>query len=412
MHLRLLKRPRIAVLWLATTFSVIGDRMYALAVWWLVWDATGSAALLGVVAVVESVPYIAVGMWGRKVHARLASFRALAAVDVARLGAVVVLPLLWSGGDSADVATLLVVAALLGVGGALFDPPLGSLVPELVERDDVGDAVALMDLPGRIARIAGPGLAGVLLAAVSPVTLYWIDAGTFAFSAVALLLLAVVARTAGAGAPAPPEPAAEVPRARPLFAANPEITVAVAVHTAGLFFASAAAVGMPILIAVRVDAGPSAYATVALCTGVGALVGNLATRRLPNPTADRWLRTYCTAWAVDGLLLAGMGLATTLPVLLVIAVLAGFVTPFLGVTLQRRFAGFPQPERLCLIAADQSAIRTGGIAGMLTVPIAVGAAPSAAFVVAGAATALIAVAGLPTARTLSRRRMLVVAEAG
>lgn len=105
MHLGLLRRKPLALLWAATTLSVVGDRLYALAVGWLVWAATRSAALLGVVAVVESLPYIAAGVWGRRAHARLASWQGLAAVDGVRALVVVSLPLLWSGGGAGDIGT-------------------------------------------------------------------------------------------------------------------------------------------------------------------------------------------------------------------------------------------------------------------------------------------------------------------
>jgi hypothetical protein len=44
--LRVLRSHRVLLLWVAQTLSVLGDRFYALAVMWLVWQATGSAALM------------------------------------------------------------------------------------------------------------------------------------------------------------------------------------------------------------------------------------------------------------------------------------------------------------------------------------------------------------------------------
>lgn len=64
-HLRLLRRRPVLVLWLAQSLSVLGDRLYALAVMWVVYAATGSASLMGLVAVAESLPYIVLGTVGR-----------------------------------------------------------------------------------------------------------------------------------------------------------------------------------------------------------------------------------------------------------------------------------------------------------------------------------------------------------
>ncbi|MGH8886983.1 MAG: MFS transporter, partial [Egibacteraceae bacterium] len=89
--------------------------------------------------------------------------------------AVGALPLLWHA-DAGGVLALLIVAAVLGVLGAVFDPNLGALVPELVERERVQQVTGLLDLTGRIARVAGPGSAGALLLVLPEIHLYTVDA--------------------------------------------------------------------------------------------------------------------------------------------------------------------------------------------------------------------------------------------
>jgi len=207
---------------------------------------------------------------------------------------------------------------------------------------------------------------------LSPVNLYWIEAATFAVSAAALFTLArhrplIAARTAERSEKATPVQGSGV-WARPLLRAHPEVLVAMTVHAVGLLFVATAAIGMPILITARLHAGPSAYALVALCTGIGALAGNLLIGRVGRPPRAVWLRVYCTAWVVDGLILAAMGMATTVAVLLALAVAAGLVTPVLGVAMQARLSIFPGPQRLRLIATDQAGIRTAGTVGMLLAP--------------------------------------------
>jgi hypothetical protein len=59
-----LRSPGVLVLWLAQVQSVLGDRLYALAMMWLVWQVTHSAFLMGLAAVLESVPYVLLGAWG------------------------------------------------------------------------------------------------------------------------------------------------------------------------------------------------------------------------------------------------------------------------------------------------------------------------------------------------------------
>ncbi|MEJ8632320.1 MFS transporter [Streptomyces sp. MS2.AVA.5] len=159
------------LLWGAQTLSVFGDRLYAMAIMWIAWQESGAAAM-GWVAVAESVPYIVLGTAGRKIVARFSTLRRLAVVDVGRAALVAALPLAW---DTFGIAGMLGCAVLLGVGGALFDPNLGALVPELVDKRDIQAVTGLMDLTGRIARIAGPGAAGIALALVPRHALFSLD---------------------------------------------------------------------------------------------------------------------------------------------------------------------------------------------------------------------------------------------
>lgn len=126
---------------------------------------------------------------------------------------------------------LLAAALLLGVLGALLDPNLGAFVPELADPEQVQQVTGLMDLTGRLARVAGPGAAGLLLLVVPAAGLYAVDAATFAVSAVVLLRIARYAPAgvpgaAGAGQPAS-GPAA---RRRGMLRRSPQLAVVIGMH--------------------------------------------------------------------------------------------------------------------------------------------------------------------------------------
>lgn len=100
---------------------------------------------------------------------------------------------------------------------------------------------------------------------------------------------------------------------------------------------------------------------------------------------------YCAAWAVAGITLFGYGIAPSMPVVLAIGFFAGLASPAAAVTLRARLSEFERQDRLRLITVDQTVIRTAGTIGMLTLPMAVDAAPGTAF--AGAGMLLVAAAG-------------------
>ncbi|MFG2916310.1 MFS transporter [Kitasatospora sp. NPDC048298] len=394
-YVRLLRRGPVLLLWGAQTASVFGDRLYAMAVMWMAWEHAGAGAM-GLVAVAESLPYIVLGTVGRRVTDRFASMQALATVDAARLVLVAALPWAWAEFGTVGLITS---ATLLGVGGALFDPNLGAMVPDLVKPGEVQAVSGLMDLTGRIARIAGPGAAGLLLAVMPLAGLFWVDAATFAVSALALVLLAAGVRPVAAAPQAGPPAAGVRPGVWSLVRTHPDTGVVLAVHGIGIF-AGAVSLAMPALLAGRLGAGAAAYAAVLACTGAGALAGNLVTGnvRLPAPLTA----VYCGAWAVSGLVLAFTGLAGSLPVLLALSVLSGAVSPFLQITLSTHFALFPPAARRRLLTVDLTAIRTCGTVSMLFVPGLAATGPRVAFLAGGLAVAVVGGVSAVLALVLTR----------
>ncbi|MFI6209115.1 MFS transporter [Streptomyces sp. NPDC051041] len=401
-YVRLLRRRRILALWGAQSLSVFGDRLYAMAIMWIAWEQSGAAAM-GLVAVAESVPYVVMGTVGRRIMDRFASLQALAVVDAVRVALVAALPWTW---DVGGTPAMLALAALLGLAGAIFDPNLGALVPDLVKPGEVQAVTGLMDLTGRIARIVGPGAAGALLVVLPERALFLLDAATFAVSAV---VLAMLGRTAGRPAATGPMPSAEAAelRARALLREHPATAAAITVHGWGIL-AQAVALAMPALLVAQFDAGAGAYGLVLAATGAGALAGNLVAGnvRLPGSPPVR----YCLLWAASGLLLAATGSAGSLPVLLLISAASGAVAPFLGVTLQTHLAGFPPPARRRLMSVDLTVIRTAGTASMLVVPAAAASSPTVGFWAGGLATAAVSVAGAAAAWRWGRRLAAAVSD--
>ncbi len=256
------------------------------------------------------------------------------------------------------------------------------MVPDLVDPDEVQAVSGLMDLTGRIARVAGPGTAGLLLAVMPLAGLFWTDAATFAVSALALVLLAVRPRPAVATGAAGPQPTGLRPSAWSLLRTHPSTGLVLAVHGLGIF-AGAVSLAMPALLTARLATGAAAYAAVLACTGTGALAGNLVAGnvRLSGPLPV----LYCGAWAVSGLVLATTGLAGSLPVLLALSVLSGAVSPFQQIALSTHFALFPPVTRRRLLTLDLTIIRTCGTISMLFVPALAATAPRTGFLSAGLA---------------------------
>lgn len=394
-YLRLLRSPVVLGLWVAQAQSVLGDRLYALAMMWLVWQVTHSAFLMGLAAVLESVPYVVAGMAGRRLLAWFGSLGRLALVDAARAVVVAVVPLTWGSGGG--VPTLMAAAAVLGCLGAVFDPNLAAFVPELAEPGQVQQVTGLMDLTGRVARVAGPASAGLLLLAVPVAGLYGVDAVTFAVSAGIMACLARRAPRGTRAAAAAPRLAG--PGAWVLLRRDARLLAAVGMHGAGIMASTLPAIAMPVLLTMRLHASAGAYGLVMAAAGLGALAGNPVAGNLRLGT--RFPGVYFAAWAATGAVLAATGQARSVPAIAVLAFAGGLVAPVSAVCLSTYLARhYPRPQRLRLAAADQAVIRACGTFGMLALPALAAAHPSAGFTAAGLVTMLAAVLGLAVASRL------------
>lgn len=168
--------------------SLLGTAMSSVAMAFAVLGNGGTATDLGVVLAANIVPMIAFVLGGGAIADRLGRRPVMLAADVARCAAQGVLavalqlahPRLW----------LFVAAALVvGTGNAFFQPALAGLPVQLAPYGRLGDANALLAAARPAAQIAGPALAGILIAATSPAVVIAVDAASYAVSAVALAML-------------------------------------------------------------------------------------------------------------------------------------------------------------------------------------------------------------------------------
>src|SRR3954471_6784283 len=149
------------------------------------YELTHSTTVVGLLSAVEIVPPVSLAL----VTGALAdTFERRRLVMLAEAGALLVALVLVANAELPEPQLwVLFVAAVLGSACyTLLRPPLDALVPRLVPPDELPAAMALEMVRGNGAQIAGPALAGALMAAAGVATAYAVDAATFAVSLVAL----------------------------------------------------------------------------------------------------------------------------------------------------------------------------------------------------------------------------------
>src|SRR5207237_3365993 len=158
--------------------SLCGTWMQSLAQSWLVYRLTGSPFLLGLVGFVGQVPVLAFGLFGGLLADRWPRRRLLVTTQaLSLLQASLLAGLTLSG--RITVGWILALAALLGTINALDMPVRQSLVADLVPRSDLPSAIGLNSSVFNVARILGPSIAGIIVAAAGEGLCFLINAVSF-----------------------------------------------------------------------------------------------------------------------------------------------------------------------------------------------------------------------------------------
>jgi predicted MFS family arabinose efflux permease len=178
------------VLWFGASASSIGTWMQSLAENWLVLLLTGSAFYLGLDAFLQQVPIMLFTLIGGVVADRsdrrltLMASQWVQLATAASLAVLVYLRLI-------QIWHILMLSFLTGCAQAFGGPAYQSLIPSLVGKQDLTNAIALNSIQFNVARMVGPVLAGATLAAfkrwgVEDMTAY---AACFSFNALSFLVV-------------------------------------------------------------------------------------------------------------------------------------------------------------------------------------------------------------------------------
>ncbi len=196
--LRALRYRNYRLFFAGQGISLIGTWMQRLAMSWLIYRLTGSPFLLGFVGFMSTIPTFLVWPFAGVLLDRWSKHRVIVITQVlAMLQALVLAGLLLGGLLTESNAAWIVIAlsVFLGVVGAFDMPARQSFIVEMVEdRNDLGNAIALNSSLFNGARLIGPPVAGVLVAAVGEGWCFLLNGVSYLAVIAALLLMRVPQR--------------------------------------------------------------------------------------------------------------------------------------------------------------------------------------------------------------------------
>jgi MFS family permease len=252
--------------------SVCGTWMQQVALSWLVYRLTGSATLLGAVGFASQVPIFALGPIGGVVSDRFSCRRILLLTQSLALVQALLLAALTIGGW-VHVYHLILLGAVLGIVNAFDMPARQTLVNRLVAVEDLPNAIALNSSMINAARIVGPAIAGLLVAAVGEGFCFLLNA----LSYLAVIWALVAMHVSESGRSARPHPSILHSLAEGIHYIRGDAPIRTLLLLLGVF----GLLGMPYMTLLPVFAakvhngGAGALGAMMGAVGLGALTGAL-----------------------------------------------------------------------------------------------------------------------------------------
>jgi len=160
-----LRHRNYRLYWFGMLVAITGWQIQMVAQAWLVYKLTESPFYLGLAGLAQAVPTIALTLFGGVVADRV-DRRKLLIFTQAGTGLLMLILATLVATGLVQIWHILLIAFLIGSIWAFDQPARMALVPHLVDREDLMNAVAMGSMIWQGSRIVGPALAGVLLATV------------------------------------------------------------------------------------------------------------------------------------------------------------------------------------------------------------------------------------------------------
>jgi MFS family permease len=187
---RSLRHRDFAFFWTGNFLSNIGTWMQNLALGWLVLEITNSPFMLGLNGFLGSAPSLFFSLPGGAIADRLNRRKLMLVSQTFMMVLALILAILTSF-RWVTIAEILAISFLTGVASALNNPAYQAIVPDLVEREDLTNAVALNSAQFNMSRAIGPTLAGLALGSLGAAGCFYLNSVSFLALIIALLAITV-----------------------------------------------------------------------------------------------------------------------------------------------------------------------------------------------------------------------------
>lgn len=175
-------------MWLGACISTTGTWMQILAQSWLVYQLSNSSLYLGLDAFFAQIPIFLFSMVGGVFADRQSRRKLLVISQVIQMASAFLLAALDATGV-VRVWHIWCLSFVVGLAQSFGGPAYSALIPTLVDRKDIQNAIALNSIQFNLARVVGPALGGIALAKVGAAWCFGLNGISFIAAIVSLLAI-------------------------------------------------------------------------------------------------------------------------------------------------------------------------------------------------------------------------------
>lgn len=313
-----LRHRNFRLFWLGALVSNLGGWLQVVAQNWLVLSLTNSAFVLGLVNFIGNSPMLVLSLFGGVVADRNSRKTVLLITQNAQAILMLIMAAL-SFFNIINIWMIVIIALGIGIVQAFNSPAYQTIMLDLVNKEDIMNAIALNSFQFNLTRVIGPGIAGVLVTLVGVAVCFFLNGLSFLAVVVALLMVRL------------PKPA-QVAEKRPVLQEIQEslgylkrnIALSGLLMIASLFsfFITPYLTLLPVFVQQVFKKGPEDYGILLSAVGVGALTGALVVAKISSRLQRRSrFMNWGMLIMVSGL--ASFSLSTNLVLSMVMLAFAG-----------------------------------------------------------------------------------------
>lgn len=251
--------------------SLAGTWMQIVAQGWLVYQLSGSEAMLGLVGFASAIPALIVTPWAGVVVDQVRKRDVIIATQTSAMLLALVLALLTFTG-AVEVWHIIVLSALLGVINAFDGPARQAFVVEMVGSQDLPNAIALNSMTFNAARVVGPAFGGILLATVGATWCFTFNGLSFLAVIVSLLMMQLSNTRATGNRRSPWQ---QLKSGLHYVGGEPELRALLLLSLSFSTFGIAYSTVLPSFVDRILHGGAAGFGMLTAASGVGAVTGAL-----------------------------------------------------------------------------------------------------------------------------------------